>query len=280
MVDSNRKRPLNRYVSAARSPGRHLYGALRAFQEFESPAKVLWAYFLQRPFAEHSVQIRPNSGKKRGLRIYLSGHPTDIATVYVIFARREYGRIEPGARVVDVGANIGTFTLYALREGAGEVYAYEPSSEAHALLMRNTKANGYEDQVRARRLAVSDRRGNVLNIPAGASPFNAAKKKAKRSSVGSSGVKSETVKTTSLDAIIEETGPIDLLKLDCEGAEYDIIPAASADSLQQIKALRLEYHAGNLDQLSKPLLDAELKMTYHQAEGDRNGMAFFKRSRA
>lgn len=50
--------------------------------------------------------------------------------------------IKPGMSVVDIGANLGIFTLRALRGGC-KVYAYEPTPSTYSILNQNIKANGY-----------------------------------------------------------------------------------------------------------------------------------------
>jgi hypothetical protein len=52
------------------------------------------------------------------------------------------------------------------------------------------------------------------------------------------------VPSTSLDAIFaeREIEQCDLLKMDCEGAEYEILFAASDDTLRRIRRIVLEYH--------------------------------------
>ena len=107
-----------------RSSG-YLTGAARAFAVFERPLEVLWCYARKQRPARGYVDTR------RGLRIHLSGDPADVVTVFVIFARLDYGRLAPGIVAVDVGANIGVFALFAAASGARRVLAFEPSAESY-----------------------------------------------------------------------------------------------------------------------------------------------------
>src|SRR5206468_4038709 len=51
----------------------------------------------------------------------------DHAPIVEVFFNEEYGNIADDAVIVDIGANIGTFTVYALTTGRGvRIYAYEP----------------------------------------------------------------------------------------------------------------------------------------------------------
>lgn len=52
----------------------------------------------------------------------------------------------PGLTLIDVGASIGFFTIYAAKRGA-KVYAFEPSTEVFDLLKRNVEVNGVSENV-------------------------------------------------------------------------------------------------------------------------------------
>ena len=61
--------------------------------------------------------------------------------------------------LVDVGANVGMYTIWAARTRGARVYAFEPESLNFALLNRNIVANGLETQVIAFCAAISDSTG-------------------------------------------------------------------------------------------------------------------------
>ncbi|MEN6473656.1 MAG: FkbM family methyltransferase [Syntrophaceae bacterium] len=54
--------------------------------------------------------------------------------------------IKPGEILLDVGANIGIYTLYAASRGI-TVYAFEPMAENYHHLVRNIEHNGYRNAV-------------------------------------------------------------------------------------------------------------------------------------
>jgi FkbM family methyltransferase len=70
---------------------------------------------------------------------------------------------------IDVGANIGTHTLSALKLGFSEVLSIEPMQENFDLLQRNVFANGKQDNVTALRMAASQSRA-IMQLEM--SPFN------------------------------------------------------------------------------------------------------------
>jgi FkbM family methyltransferase len=126
--------------------------------------------------------------------------------------------VKEGMTVVDVGANVGYYTLLAARlvGKSGRVFAFEPSSENFALLKRNVEANGYDNVVLVSK-AVSDSTGT-------------ATLRLDRSSSGGHSLSdfrgaadTVEVETVSLDEYFAgRDDRIDLIKVDAEGAEMAI----------------------------------------------------------
>jgi FkbM family methyltransferase len=67
--------------------------------------------------------------------------------------------ITPGEILVDVGANVGMYTIYAAVMRDARVFAFEPESQNFALLCRNIALNRVADRVTAWPCAISDRPG-------------------------------------------------------------------------------------------------------------------------
>lgn len=99
-----------------------------------------------------------------GHRMYLDDCDSLRLSVARIFepvtTRFVRATLGPGQRALDVGANIGYFTLlFAGQVGpAGRVYAFEPDATNFSLLARNVEANGYRNVTAVNR-AVWDRSG-------------------------------------------------------------------------------------------------------------------------
>src|SRR5260221_4510461 len=100
-----------------------------------------------------------------GTRIHLSGHPHDVITLFVILVREDYGRFPPGGTVGDIGANLGTFALYAARRGASTVLSYEPNGAAFRSLQRNIEVNGLSGTIRTRQLSVAPHARQNTSFP-------------------------------------------------------------------------------------------------------------------
>jgi FkbM family methyltransferase len=131
------------------------------------------------------------------------------------------GCVRSGDTVLDIGAHIGLYTLQAARAAGpqGRVFAFEPSVENFALLVRNIEGNGYEN-VHAERVAVSDREGHAeLSLSAANTGDHSLV------TVGTAGRRTERVQTVAVDGI-SELSTIDVVKLDVQGAEPSVIAGA------------------------------------------------------
>jgi FkbM family methyltransferase len=233
---------------------------------FRRPFRFLLHYLRRTSPSDGVVEMRD------GTRIYLSGHPHDVITLFVILVREDYGRFPPGGTVVDIGANLGAFALHAARRGARTVLAYEPNGAAFRCLQRNVEVNGLSGSVRARQLAVSAVAGQDVRFPLAPSVYNRI---AGEGEVG----EFETVRTTSLAEILARDAAqgIDLLKLDCEGAEYDILFSAAPSDISRVREIRMEYHSGRDTELKTYLRNAGFEITSFRPDSPSTGNIWARR---
>jgi FkbM family methyltransferase len=245
---------------------RYLWWFAKVIVLFRRPFGFLLNYLRRTSPADRIVEMRD------GTRIHLSGHPHDVITLFVILVREDYGRFPPGGTVVDIGANLGAFALYAARRGARTVLAYEPNGAAFRCLQRNIEANGLSGTVRPRQLAVSALAGQKVKFPCAPSVYNRV------ATEGESG-EFETVGTTSLAEILahDAVQGIDLLKLDCEGAEYDILFSAAPADIGRVREIRMEYHSGRDTELKTYLRNAGFEITFFRPDSTSTGNIWARR---
>ena len=75
------------------------------------------------------------------------------------------GGFVPGKVLVDIGANVGMYTIWAAKHRQMDVFAFEPEAQNYAVLNRNIRLNSLDDQVLAFPAAISDKPGfSVLNL--------------------------------------------------------------------------------------------------------------------
>jgi FkbM family methyltransferase len=145
-----------------------------------------------------------------------------------IRARREFephvtrvlkGRLFPGATFIDIGANVGYFTVLAGRivGPAGRVYAFEPFPSNVNLIYLNARANGL-DNVRIYPFALSDASTAfvvyTVDSNAGLKEFNGNPEEI---------CGRDIVLSTTLDEVLLGLDKVDVLKIDIEGSEYKAI---------------------------------------------------------
>ncbi|MDH5495800.1 MAG: FkbM family methyltransferase [Candidatus Bathyarchaeota archaeon] len=123
--------------------------------------------------------------------------------------------VRKGMIVVDLGANIGWYTLIAAKlvGKKGKVYAFEPEPDNCALLRKNVQLNGYSNVIIERK-AVLDRYGSIRLF------LNSDNLGDHRIYDSHDGRKSITVEGTTLDEYFRnEHDNIDVIKIDIQGAE-------------------------------------------------------------
>jgi FkbM family methyltransferase len=185
-----------------------------------------------------SVELRV-----RGERYSVQIPGGEAGTVPQVFERHEYGGVRPGwlrtrPTVIDVGANVGTFALYAvLALGASAVHCFEPYPPTVELLRRNV-APFPGMAVHPFGLGPADAEADLLIDPRCAVcnslcpelvPSPAARVRVPIRDAG---------------AAWDELGleEVDVLKLDAEGAEVGIL-GALGPRLGQTRVVMVEYHA-------------------------------------
>ena len=122
--------------------------------------------------------------------------------------------LKPGMTFVDVGANIGLFSLMAARQvgPTGKVYAFEPGADNCTLLRKNIEQNGYRNVTIVEK-AVSDKTGTCTLYQSG---FNTADHRIYHVS---NSRKQVTIGCVALDDYFPTGTTVDMIKMDIEGAE-------------------------------------------------------------
>ena len=193
------------------------------------------------PLVYFKIYKKPNYilNLKNGLKIKLRNNSTDIFVFTNIWIIKEYTKIFSFSNetVIDVGAHIGIFSLYAWKNNVKRIFAYEPIKENWDLFKENMMLNNINN-VKCENIAVYDSRQEVEIC------FN-------QDFAAHSIIKKEgeirKVKSIPLKKIFDEE-PIqkcDILKLDCEGSEYKILGELPDEYFHKIKKICLEYHIFN-----------------------------------
>lgn len=129
------------------------------------------------------------------------------------------GFVRSGMTVVDVGANLGYFTvvLAALVGSRGSVHAVEPNPRMMTLLRRSVAVNGFSDTVFTHDQPLSDRSGETVVLQVARElPQNAS-----ITTIDFEVSDRHTLETSTIDDLVGESD-VDFIKIDAEGAELPI----------------------------------------------------------
>ena len=242
-------RDLSMYAQNAYRIPSYLAYFIKCFRIFQQPVPFILSYLRMTPPSGGVIELR------NGLQIRLSSHPHDAITVFIIFIRNDYGVVPPRSTVIDIGANIGVYSLFAASCGARRVIAFEPNAEAFRCLQHNIRVNHLETVIEPHRFAVAGSAGKSMRFPKNASAYNSFLR-------GESAEEYELVKTIDLKRMMHKIERVDLLKMDCEGAEWEILKSTDRDVLDRIDAIRMEYHLGFRDQIAAFLQHNGFSMKY------------------
>lgn len=161
-----------------------------------------------------------------------------------------WGNIEIKGNVLDCGAHIGAFTRLALSyPEVKKVIAVEPDPENFKLLQENTK--GYKNVTLINK-AISIETSPILKIDPERSELN------KLVNYG----EGLLVDGVTLNELITE--PINLLKMDIEGSEYDAFLYLHPTKYKLIEQITMEYHNGghNMAKLILKLKEYDFEMVW------------------
>lgn len=149
--------------------------------------------------------------------------------------------IGKGETVIDIGANIGVFSTYAATRAPGvQVYSYEPFPENVKFLRQNVTASGLTN-VRIHQQAVSAETGvRHLQVDSNDWIMHSLFGEPNEAEPGL------TVDCISFDEVLNSNGIeyCDLLKVDCEGSEYEILQRCAPETLRRVRRIVGEYHEG------------------------------------
>jgi len=210
--------------------------ALRAFRDIANWREVLPRAAEGKPVTE--IRLRNGATLTAPEENALWPHFSDV------WYHRTYTKhctIPPDSVVVDIGANVGTFSLFAAR-AARIVYSLEPASSNFALLVSNVSRT---QNIVPLNLACAAKNGRA-SLDLNTNPVSYSLTTRRPTD------RHETVDVITLGALFERyrINHCDFLKLDCEGSEFDIIMGSEPPLMLRISRIVMEYHDHLSEQFS------------------------------
>lgn len=269
----------NLFRSAFRRIGKCAHVARAAAQSIVRYSNffAIWKNYLGLVAADYMEIVLRN-----GVRYRIRSRKKSSGDAYIVNEVWLYGvhdglkRIMREAEVgIDIGAHIGIFSVFAAMQNPFlKVYAYEPAPDNFNLLEENIRLNGLDGRIFPCAAAVvgGAEKTRVLQYAVHAEglctvnpAYLAIIKPIERYGLRDRAIVSLRVDAVRLEDIFiaNRIERCDFLKMDCEGAEYEILCNAPAHILQKIKAMSVEYHYGyDIEALKKFLTEQGFTVSF------------------
>ena len=149
-----------------------------------------------------------------------------------------------GDVVIDIGGNIGTVSIYLAKKYPFlKIYAFEPVKQNYENFLKNIELNNInKDIIKVFNLAITkDRRDVILTSPFYNSGASNIYDNYSNGIVLNNDI---SIKSITFDDIFSNNNILKckLLKIDCEGAEYEILYSANVENLKNCEYMRAEFH--------------------------------------
>jgi len=188
---------------------------------------------------------------------------SDLLVINEIFNENVYQFFDgdiarEGSVVVDIGANIGAFSILSAiigANGASRILAFEPDIKNLQCMKQNLKLNDLQSRVEVYDIAIYDEEGEMEFVSSQGNSHVAKKHEKSQAN--------NKVKKISFDDMFEKYGlkHIDVLKIDIEGAEYKLFENASIENLRKVNYITMEMHSASAEDFGQ--LIAKLSMTHN-----------------
>lgn len=163
-----------------------------------------------------------------------------------IFTEREYKVIESVIEkaknpIIDIGAHVGMFSVYcAVLNQAVKIFAYEPDEDNFAAMKDNLQLNNVKNVV-MKNVAVGGEIGSrTLYVSRDSHNHSLLSEEASGDFSG----EEKLVNVVTLERILEQNKltRVSLVKMDCEGAEFEILENLSAAAFAAVENFYVECH--------------------------------------
>lgn len=188
--------------------------------------------------------------------------PSVKGCIKEIITNNEYNLekfVNMNTSIIDIGANCGICSIILAKQNPqSKIYSFEPDINVYSMLLNNIKLNNINNIIPYNQ-AVSDVSNKILQLnlhPYYSGGNTTCSNNNNIDNFFNFKTKSINILSKSLDDIINENNidTIGLLKIDCEGAEYEILYNSIKFKTNIVKNLIGEFHniEYNINSLNKP----------------------------
>ena len=170
--------------------------------------------------------------------------------------------------IIDIGACTGDTSIYFALKGAKKIIAVEPFPKNFEILKKNIEENHFNESIIPILAACGYSKKEILIDPNLHDGMRSVLREF------SNGIK---ISTITLEEIIKDFDISNaILKLDCEGCEYETILNSSSEILQKFTDIQIEYHDGYKN-LEEKLLSSGFEVSHAIIDNINRGHIHAKR---
>lgn len=230
-----------------------MLGQVKKFWAYRNRAPEIATAFAEFPFGDGLKLVRSYLGlgtpafpmqvkTKNGFSVHLeSVH--EVKVLWHIFVRKCYTIPVECENIIDAGANVGIFAIYAAsRCPKARVFSLEPFPSTFRALTKNVELNRLQNRVFPLAVGLSEKSGTLAMAD--------EEDSTNRKIIDSAPASSEPVEWVPVVTLTEfmtqhSIATIDFLKIDIEGSEWPVVLQSPLELWKNVRYLQLEYHSVN-----------------------------------
>lgn len=211
---------------------------IKAFSIFKNPLMFYAMYF---NLIKNKKILKTKDGLEFIVRPILNDHITLFENYFYADYFKPLKKItnnNSNLIIIDIGGHIGTFSI-PVSYKSKQVYVFEPSKSNYQILTKNIQLNNRQN-IKTINAAIDTKTSRKYlyfsTTNAGGNSFYNVRKNNQQ--------KKEIIKTLTLESQLKKykINKIDLIKIDCEGAEFPILLNLKKSTYQKIHSIIIEYH--------------------------------------
>jgi FkbM family methyltransferase len=210
-----------------------------------------------------------------------------VKVFWQIFVRRCYTLPKRCDTILDCGANVGIFSMWAAQERpSARIVALEPFADTYRALESQIRGNGLDRRVECVQAGLAGAAGQRWMQGGGDSPYRKMMAADAVADAAATAGQALPVRCITLAGALEQfrLQPLDVLKMDIEGSEWEVLLSTAPEALAGIRHIQLEYHTVHkrfgytLETLFAHLERAGHRLVWRTEDAHHTGLAYLERA--